>query len=309
MGYPGGRLDIKKEPALLHHTTIRLVSILIVASLAGLLSDYHIWNNFVFSFGFCHYAMALYYSKNKATQMLSQPSSYMPLVIVLMFGGLLYWRDFSLVIYFAAHHMFNEVYLMKFSNRVEDHPSMSRLRTSSLFLNLFVYLVLLQDHRDLRLLDPRLFYSGLALSIASYVFYLTAVRSSMTRLELIDASAFELIGLLLVGLSFFVKITFLQIVCYHFVFWVLYPMGKIRAQGSGELTRYLGWTAGLTAFFFLLSPVGLLRHSPIAALFYPQFILWSYIHITISYALSSSHPEWITRWFKPQPVIQSSVPS
>jgi len=282
------------------HTTLRVVSILLVAPLTSLFPDFLTWQLFVYSLGFSHYAMALYYSRHRAAQVLGQPPSYLPLAMVLMLGGLLYWRDFSLVIYFAAHHVFNEVYLLKYSRRVETRPEISWLRTSSLFLNLFTYLVILQDQRALGFLNPMVLYGGLALSIVSFAYVLMGIRPSMTRRELIDASAFEVIGVLLVGLSFFVHITFLQIVCYHFVFWILYPMEKIGAGGSGELARYLGWTAGLTAFFFALSPVGVLRHPLYAPLFVPQFLLWSYIHITTSYALSSSHPGWITRWFQPQ---------
>lgn len=288
-------------------TTLRIVSILLVAPLTGLFPDLITWRNFVFSLGFSHYAMALYYSKHHAARVLGQPSSYLPLAIVLIFGGLLYWRDFSLVIYFAAHHVFNESYLPKYSSRVETHSAMSRLRNSSLFLNLFIYLVILQDHRELQFLDPAVLYSGLALSIVSFIYFLRAVRASMTRHELIDASFFELIGILLVALSFIVEITFLQIVCYHFVFWIFYPMERIRARGNGEIARYLSWTVGLTAFFILLSPIGVLQHSLFAQFFRPQFMMWSYIHITISYALSPIHPEWITRWFKPQQTIQSSA--
>jgi len=296
-----------KNLTLPRHATIRVLGILIVALLAGLSPDLLTWNYFVYSLGFSHYAMALYYSKPQAARVLGEPSCYPPLAIVLLFGGLLYWRDFSLVIYFAAHHIFNEVYLLKHSTRVETHPEFTRLRTSSLLLNLFLYLVILRDDPELRFLNPSLLYGGLALSIAGFVYYLTAVRPSMTRHELIDASAFEVIGLLLLGLSNFVTITFLQIVCYHFVFWIMYPMGKIRAGGHGELARYLGWTAVLTAFFFSLSPIGVLQNSLYTPFFFSQFILWSYIHITISYALSSSHPGWITRWFQPRQAIRSSA--
>jgi len=296
-----------KMPTLPRHTTLRVISILLVLPLTKLFPNAFAWQTFVFSLGFSHYAMALYYSKHQAARVLGQPSSYLPLVIITVLGGALYWRSFSLVLYFAAHHMFNEVYLMKYSNRVESHPGISRLRTSSLLLNLFVYLVILRDHRDVRFLDPMMLYDGLALSIISFVYCLMSVRPSMTRHELADASAFELIGLLLVGLSFFTPITFLQIVCYHFAFWIVYPMKKIRAGGNWRLAGYLGWTAGLTAFFFALSPIGALRLPLVAPHFSSQFMMWSYIHITISYALSASHPGWITRWFKPRQAIPSSA--
>ena len=307
MAHHCGRCDTIRELALPRHTTLRVASILVTALVAGLCSDSATWKSLVFSLGFSHYFMALYYSKHQVTRVLGQSMSYLPLAIVLAAGGLLYWRDFSLVMYFAIHHVCNEVYLLKYSSRVEAHPEMTRLRTSSLFLNLFIYLVILQDHRELRFLDPGLLFSGLALSAVTFVYFLTRVRSSMTRHELIDASAFELIGFLLIGLSFFVQITFLQIVFYHFVFWIFFPMEKIRSRGNGEFVRYLGLTAGLTALFVSLSPVGFAQYPLYQSLFFTQFMLWSYIHITISYALSSSHPDWITRWFKPQQVIQSSA--
>lgn len=291
------------------HTIVRTTSILITALLTVLLSDYRIWQTLVFSLGFSHYAMSLYYSRRQATRVLGQPSSYLPLAITLMFGGLLYLKNFPLVVFFAVHHVCNEVYMLKYSDRVEAHPKLPYLRASSLFLQSFTYAVILHDHRALQFLDLPFLYGGLALSLASFVYFLTALSPSMTRRELIDASSFEVTGLLLVGLSSFVQITFLQIVCYHFVLWIIYPMEKIGAGGSGELVGYLGWTIGLTAFFFALSPLGALGSPASASVYYPQFVLWSYIHISTSFALSSGHPGWITRWFKPRPVLQPSAQS
>lgn len=31
-----------------------------------------------------------------------------------------------------------------------------------------------------------------------------------------------------------------------------------------------------------------------------QFTLWSFIHITVAFALSNANPWWIVRWFRPR---------
>jgi hypothetical protein len=36
------------------------------------------------------------------------------------------------------------------------------------------------------------------------------------------------------------------------------------------------------------------------SLFSKQFTLWSYIHITLSLALSNAHPKWIVDLFRPR---------
>ncbi|MGH7197784.1 MAG: hypothetical protein ACREH5_03485, partial [Candidatus Omnitrophota bacterium] len=42
-------------------------------------------------------------------------------------------------------------------------------------------------------------------------------------------------------------------------------------------------------------------------IFTKLFMMLSYLHITLSFALSDAQPAWVTRWFKPQP--QSKAPS
>ncbi len=54
----------------------------------------------------------------------------------------------------------------------------------------------------------------------------------------------------------------------------------------------------LIGISFLLSPAGLIGDYPFRnSVYMQQFILWSHIHITSSFFLSSAHLAWITRWF------------
>lgn len=220
-------------------------------------------------------------------------------LLLLSFGGLLYLTDFSLVIFFGIHHVFNEVYLVNRSLAQEDNRSFIFYRTASIVLNFFIYFVILRDQPGLQFINPDILLGGLIASYVVFAFSLLRIKKHLNGRELIDSFAFELIGLGLVVLSYFVRIGFIEIVLYHFIFWVFYPIQKFNSLGKAPLFQYLGLTLFCTVLFLVLSPVGVFNYPQSGSIFYSQFVLWSYIHITSSFALSSAHPAWITRLFKP----------
>ena len=102
--------------------------------------------------------------------------------------------------------------------------------------------------------------------------------------------------------SLFVKITFLHVVLYHFLAWAILPFPSLRLRGRGFVTQYAGLTIALLGIFLVFSLPGLFRYSLHQSVLMDQFYIWSYIHITGSLALSSTHPDWIVSLFKPQNV-------
>lgn len=139
---------------------------------------------------------------------------------------------------------------------------------------------------------------GYAVSLCMFLIALVRVRKSFDRVSLIENRSLEIGSILLVVLSYYVQIGFLEVVCYHFVFWCFLPLPKLGQKGNGPGFQYLLMTAGATGVFLLLSPLGFRTYEIIASVFFNQFLLWSYIHVVSSFALSRSNPQWIARWFR-----------
>ena len=284
------------------YAALRVASIAVVAATA--LSTRHIpglWLSVVLSVGFGHYALSVLYAKEPIRRVLSRPRSIASFAILAAGSYLLYTHNFSLLIAFAVHHVFNEVYLPDRVLKTGDALRLKQLRFARTALNFFIFFVLVRHAPEIQNWSRPLLFGGLlcsAVMVAALMFHL---RQNAPRAAFIDLCAFELIGLLIVVLSFFYNVRFLEIVLYHFVFWALYPLPKMLERGTNPAVRYVGLNVLLSAGFLLLSPV-----SPLVTVFsdaqwFAQFRFWSYFHIATAFALSTAFPDWITRWFKPAP--------
>lgn len=282
-----------------HHTSIRILSIICVIAIKVSVPNQTTWMSLVFSLGFGHYLLSIVYAKNQLVQSFRQLQSSVMMGLLLIAGGLLYYIDFSLVIFFGIHHVFNEVYLVNRSLVQSETRSFTFYRISSIVLNFFIYFVILRDTPGLDFINPDLLLGGLIISYGVFAYSLFGIRKYLKGGKLIDSFAFELTGMIFVVLSYFIYIGFVDIVFYHFVFWVFYPIQKFSSFGKLPLARYLFLTVACTVIFLILSPIGFFNYQDSGSIFYKQFFLWSYIHITSSFALSSAHPVWITRLFKP----------
>ena len=62
---------------------------------------------------------------------------------------------------------------------------------------------------------------------------------------------------------------------------------------------YCGLALGTTLVFLAVSPIGIKPIRLSMEAYYDQFIVWSFIHITLAFATSAAFPLWIRRWFEP----------
>jgi hypothetical protein len=143
------------------------------------------------------------------------------------------------------------------------------------------------------------FFLPLAAVYVGYLAAFAAVKHALDRRSRIELLLPELAGLLLVALSLITPIRFLDIVCYHFVFWWFYPASKLSQRSRGAVVQYAAWMVVLVGATFMLSPAVLPDYPFRNSTYLKQFLLWSHIHITSSYFLSSANPDWIRRWFAP----------
>lgn len=204
-------------------------------------------------------------------------------------SSLLYCSSFSLIIFFGIHHALNESYLRRDS---DEHGNLAPARS---FLHFFAFMVILRGNNDYRSLPSEVLWSLFALS-ALYYFCLVVKSSGVSGI--VRQSAIEWFSLAAVVASIFVTITFLQLVLYHFVLWSLLPVKALYARGKQALLQYSILTIAITGLFLIISPIGIgayyLNNNP----FITQFYFWSYMHITCSFALSDSHPQWVRQVFQ-----------
>nr|CAA9213311.1 putative membrane protein [uncultured Armatimonadetes bacterium] len=287
------------------HSLMRLGAVGVAVLLAAATGGKTPWLEIAFSLGFGHYLLSLLYAKKQIARVVREPQTLAACAVLVAGAGALYVNGFSLVIYFGVHHVFNEVYLLGRAVRLDDGADARRLRLWSILLNFFIYFGLLRHHAELGFV-PRetlvnVLLAGLAVGYPAFFFYLLRLRRSLTTAQLVDLCTFEVLGFLLLVVSCFVNIWFVQIVFYHFVFWALFPLPRMAAQGRGPALTYVALNVAATAFFLLLSPLALLPVHLSAGQWDAQFRFWSYLHITLSFALSTAHPAWITRWFQSRP--------
>ena len=79
---------------------------------------------------------------------------------------------------------------------------------------------------------------ALAIAYVCYFALLLRLAKSIARPDLLELATFEIAGLCMLAVSFIVPIRFLDIVCYHFVFWWFYPAAKLAAKGAGAVRNY-----------------------------------------------------------------------
>ena len=284
------------------HTLLRIASVMAVAAVAvSTRGDGGLWAAIVISVGFGHYVLSVLYAKEPIRRVLSRPRSVAALAALAALSCLLYAHQFSLLVAFAVHHVFNEVYLPDRVLKTTDLLRLKQLRFARIALNFFLFFVLVRNAPEIQNWSRSLLFTGLICSAAIVALLMFRLREAAPRAVFVDLCGFELVGLLMAAGSFYFNVRFLDIVLYHFVFWALYPVPKMVARGASPALRYVGLNVLLSAGFMLLSPASPLVRAFSDAQWIDQFRFWSYFHIATAFALSTAFPGWITRWFKPAP--------
>jgi len=284
---------------MLSHTLTRLVAVLLTVVAVGVTSDI-VWFSIVWSAAFAHYLLALFYSKKKIHDLVRR--GYRVLLwsgLTMLAGAALYFGQFSLLLYFGVHHVFNEVYLVNKRLSLHDKALRGRFIRSGLILNSMIYVVLMRNYQEFDWVPDEVFFSLLTISVLYFIYSVRSLIGILQHGDVIDAIAFEVIGLLLVLLSLYVDIRLNYVVLYHFVFWYIYPVSSFKRQGHGVVLTYIVLSTAMLIMFLVLSPIGPFDRATSEYYFRNQFILWSYIHITVSFMLSDAHPMWIRRIYNP----------
>ena len=280
------------------HSLQRLASIGVVALVAWFTPEMTTWLSVVIGVAIGHYLLSLFYAKSQIARVCGNPRTLVPLVVVTLAAALSYAANFSLLIVFGVHHVFNEVYLRDRALHLPDTSAASRFRLASIVLNFFIYFAAVRHYPDLQFIPPAILFAGLIAAYCAFFATVIALRQSLTPVRLVDACFFELFGLALIAFSFSAPIRVFHVSLYHFVFWGIYPLSQMASRSRTEMWRYIALNIGATAAGIAISPIGFLPFHFGMPLWIAQFRFVSFVHIFSSFAISRAHPQWITRWFE-----------
>lgn len=275
----------------------RCGAIAITVVLVWLLGSGRYWVGLVISFGLAHYLLSFYYAAGRMRGLVASPTLALPLVSLGLLLLVVYFLKFPLPIYFGIHHACNEGYLRRYHHQANGtaDPQLPAFRT---LFHLAAYLCILRHDAYVGQVPELWLWLLLAVSGLLYTRQLLIANQSLQGLSRLRDSSVEWLVLGVVGLSLLVKITFLQMVMYHFVLWTIVPIPVLRAAGTNKLSEYALLSVGTLGLFAALTISQLGSNLVPLSAVYSQFYFWSYVHITASFALSAAHPDWIVRLFR-----------
>jgi hypothetical protein len=249
-----------------------------------------------FAWGFAHYLLALRYSGGQMRQLLGTATQVPALIGLVFLATTLYQVAFPLFLYFGLHHALNEAYLSRLV--VGPSSTRSRLNATAALFHALAYLATLRWSRELAGIDPLWIWIGLAVAGALLVRSVRQSGAAGSARQLLGLCAPEAAAAALVVVSLFVRVTFLQFVLYHFVLWTVLPIERIGRRGRAAFVEYAALSFAAIGVAVLLSPLGPSSTRVSPRWFSEQFLLWSYLHITLSFALSDAHPKWAVDFFR-----------
>lgn len=279
---------------------IRLIAALGVLALRGLFPA--AYPSLFLGVLFGHYALALWYSRRRAQEVLTARTSPAALFVLGLLCVLLPGAGGpALLLYFGLHHALTEGYML--ATRRTDPRALggaeSRLLASRVALTLASYAVLLHASAPLSRLPLPVLHALLGVAVAAFVLCLVPVARRLPPGDLVDLLAFEAIGLCVCWLGQAARVSFHDAVFYHLIVWMMVPLRQLR--GAAARLGYLAQTAAVSLFFFALMPhLGWFRHLTLPW-WVGQSEFWGFFHITTSFSLSRFNPGFITRWFQPRP--------
>jgi hypothetical protein len=285
------------------YSLLRILSAGAVAALVAIAPDVAAFESFAWSLALSHYALGLAYSHAPLRALAGERARW-PWLALLALATLLVWDTrLPLPYYFGVHHVLNEVYMLDRVTRARGDPRVRALRAAGLVLHALLYVSLLHASRAFSMLPLAGLLVALGLAVLGYLALLWRARPVLSRAELVDHCAVELaaLPLLALALRYDVRVSVLEVATYHFVFWMLYPALARRGAQGGALARYLLASLVLTGACVLFSPLALVEPHFGADTYAWLFLLFSYVHITLSFALSDANPRWLRALFHGRP--------
>lgn len=289
-------------------SSVRVAGLLLTCAVFGSGWDYRTSEAIAWSLAFSHYGVALVYSRHHVARIASSPRSACALLGLGASGFWLYHIHWPLVFLFGIHHALNEAYMLDRATHPASRRALRPLRAASALLHGLLYVALVRDA------TPAFQQFGIAgllgaLGVAYLVFgaLFVRLRHRLSREERLHNVFGEIAGLGLLVASAFVYVDVLVVATFHFAFWMVFPAWSKRNAGWPALRPYLLQMSLLTALFVLVSPLDLVAPHFSTRDYRFLFLLLSYVHITLSFAVSDANPDWVRGVFEPRPLLRRAI--
>jgi hypothetical protein len=252
--------------------------------------------SFAYSLALAHYLLGLVYSQRQVKEAVSAGFRGLWPLALLVGVALVFHSERvpPVAWYLGIHHAFNEAYL---DADLSGPAARVRgaLRGSSALVHLLLYLAMFRNP-GLEAVPRSALVGAALLAVAVHIARTLTWPGSDVRVFLQTCGG-EAVALLGLALSFVFRVSLVELIYYHVIFWTIYPVLRWRTEPQRKLVLYGVTTVATTLFFVAvspLSPIGLKMRD-----FMTLFLLGSYLHISLSFALSNANPAWIVRLFRP----------
>lgn len=264
--------------------------------------------SFVWSFAFCHYLMALWYSRPPIRAALGNRAGWPWLAVLAGVGTASYLAGVELSLYFGIHHALNEAFMLDRVTRQRSDPRVRLVRGAGFVFHMTAFFCLTGTTTTL-LFEPWWLWS-LPVAGGLYAWTLLRARPVLSRREMADHLLFEaaLVPLAVAVVASGTTLNVYDVSLYHFLFWTLFPARSMWQRGT-SMAPYWAATVLLLGGFFVFSPIAIVDPHFGRAEFRHAFTLLSFVHITMSVAISNANPDVVNQLFRPAAGSAALVPA
>ncbi|MCG6872707.1 MAG: hypothetical protein LJE84_10475 [Gammaproteobacteria bacterium] len=288
-------------PWLQNAAVIRLMTLaLLAATVLMARGNWELYAALLFSLAYSHYLLSFFYSRYQWQHIRASGGTWR--TVLLAAGGLaLYVAGLPLLMLFGVHHALNEVYTLY--RKIPQRAGRGVVVSALFAANLLIYLTVLRHYPTqtalIGVLDGKMMVGAIAILYAVFFYALHSITREGERGLVREAVLAEAPWAAILALGFVYPMDFYDVIFYHFFFWLVFPFSTPLGRDSRASLRYAGLTILFSGIFLLLSPLGPLNYQLGGSLFLSQFQFWGYLHITLSFAMSRSNPDFIVRAFRP----------
>lgn len=247
-----------------------------------------------------HNVATVIFSRHRMLGVSRRPAMYWKIAIVAVLG-LWSWQYYqtTFLYIFCLHHALSETYTL---NPVDSSGAeWEKLSWIRMGLNCFVFLQLAQRQPDFSPIPPSAILIILVMFTVLFFGYVVRVSSSINRGVLSGIVIFESIGIAAAFLLDPAAIRFDDLILYHIVFWLFYPVYArrewqrldLRSLARSSFVISIAVIGGLFALVFSTQLSGIASKT--------QWDMWArytaYFHIWSSFFLSQLNPSWLRGFF------------
>ncbi|MEM3121911.1 MAG: hypothetical protein QXH60_00495 [Candidatus Pacearchaeota archaeon] len=262
------------------------------------------FNLIIISFTFSHFFIGYLYSYNQYKELTSKKKGYFILVFLILVSIILfYFYPEFIHVYFLIHHVLNEAYLSTKDLILRNSRFFNMFITGRIIFHSIIFGFITKIYSSFEFYKSWLLITFFIISSIFFISLLFYIKKDANKKYFFDNVIFEIVGIAFVIFSLFFVANFpaanskLYVVAYHVFFWALYPIPKLRKIGrDNQLNKYFITTITTFIIFLILGYIiiSVFNYETLVSLFF----IFTYLHISLSFALSDAQPLWITKFFK-----------